>query len=154
MSRLHLIFREPDFQIGIPTLDLWRLDQFTNAEASLTAAMITSNTTHYLLASRALVRTRLREWDTALVDAEMVLIALIAHTLTLTLIYTEAIDLEPSVIGYIAKSVALVGKGERHKAYRACDIAFARCHPSHATFLLLIRVCICRSWPTSRVHIP
>jgi hypothetical protein len=55
-------------------------------------------------------------------------------------IYTKAIEIEPSVIGYIAKSVALVGNGERHKGYRACDIAFERFHSSHVTFLLLIKV--------------
>jgi len=58
------------------------------------------------------------------------------------LIYTKAINLQPSIIGYIAKSIALVGKGERHNGYRSCDIAFERFHSSHVTFLLLIKVCI------------
>ena len=44
------------------------------------------------------------------------------------------------MIGHIAKSVALVGKGEKHKAYRACDIAFDPFQPSCARFLLLIKV--------------
>ena len=58
----------------------------------------------------------------------------------LTSIYTKAIKIEPSVIGYITQSVALVSNGERHKGYRACDIAFERFHSSHVTFLLLIKV--------------
>ncbi|KAF8128156.1 hypothetical protein EV363DRAFT_1085280, partial [Boletus edulis] len=45
----------------------------------------------------------------------------------------------PSVMGFIAKSVAHVGKGEKDKGYRACDIAFERFHSSHVTFLLLIK---------------
>ena len=44
------------------------------------------------------------------------------------------------MIGHIAKSVALVGKGEKHKAYRACDIAFDPFQPSCVRFLLLIKV--------------
>ena len=57
------------------------------------------------------------------------------------LIYTKAIKIQPPVIGYIAKSVAHVGKGEKNKAYRACDIAFERFHSSHVSFLLLVKVC-------------
>ena len=67
---------------------------------------------------------------------------LYSHILTLTSIYIKAIKSQPSVIGYIAKSVALVGKGERHKSYQACDIAFVRFHSSQLSFLLLVKVCI------------
>ena len=64
----------------------------------------------------------------------------------LTSIYIQAIKIQPSVIGYIAKSVALVGKGEIHKGYQACDIAFIHFHSSQLSFLLLIKVCIFRTW--------
>ena len=57
----------------------------------------------------------MRQWEAALVDAEEVLVALFLHILTLTSIYTKAIKIQPSVIGYIAKSVALVGIGEKHE---------------------------------------
>ena len=87
----------------------------------------------------------MRQWDAALVDAEEVLVALFSHALMLTSIYTKAIEIQPSVIGYIAKSVALVGNGERHEGYRACDIAFERFHSSHVSFLLLVKVCILRT---------
>ena len=102
--------------------------------------------THHVLASRALVRARLRLWDAALVDAAQVLVPLFSHTLSLTSIYTKAIEVQPSVIGYIAKSVALVGNGDRYSGYRACDIAFERFHSSHVSFLLLVKVCIFRAW--------
>ena len=62
--------------------------------------------------------------------------------LTLTLVYIKALEIEPSLIAYIAKSLAHVGNGEREKGYRACDIAFEHFHSSHVTFLLLIKVCI------------
>ena len=45
------------------------------------------------------------------------------------------------MIAYIAKGLAHVGKGENNMAYLACDIAFEHSHSSHATLLLLVRVC-------------
>ncbi|KAI9567960.1 hypothetical protein HD554DRAFT_853796 [Boletus coccyginus] len=119
LSRQHPTFQEPDLQINDAALDLWKQDQLTDAQALLTTAITASDTNHHVLACRALVWARLQEWDTAIADAEM-----------------------PSVVGYIAKSIALVGKGERHKAYRACDIAFEHFHSSHVTFLLLIKAII------------
>ncbi|KAF8439815.1 hypothetical protein L210DRAFT_3540401 [Boletus edulis BED1] len=125
LSSLHPIFHEPDIQIDDAALDLWKQDQLTNADALLTAEIISSQSTlHHVFASRALVRARLREWETALVDAE------------------KAIEIQPSVIAYIAQSIALVGKGEKYKGYQTCDIALVRFHSSHGTFLLLIKAII------------
>ena len=122
---------------------MWKRDHLENAEASLTASINQSqNPSHHLLASRALVRTRLQRWDAALLDAEMVFFTRFTHTLTLTLLYTKALKIEPSLIAYIAKSLAHVGNGERDKGYRACDIAFEHFHSSHVTFLLLVKVCV------------
>ena len=147
VSPLHPTFREPDIQIDDAALESWKHDQLETANALLTAAITQSrNPTHHVLASRALVRARLRLWDAALVDADQVLVPLFSHTLSLTSIYTKAIEVQPSVIGYIAKSVALVGNGDRYSGYRACDIAFERFHSSHVSFLLLVKVCIFRAW--------
>ena len=122
---------------------MWKRDQLEDVEASLTASINQSqNPNHHLLASRALVRTRLQRWNAALLDAEMVLSNLLTRTLTLILVYTKALEIEPSLIAYIAKSMAHVGNGERDKGYRACDIAFECFHSSHVTFLLLTKVCI------------
>ena len=144
LSRVH---QEPYIQIDDAALDSWEQDQLENADALLTTAISESrNENHHVLASRALVRARLRQWDAALVDAEQVLVALFSHALTLTSIYTKAIEIWPSVLGYIAKSVALVGSGDRYSGYRACDIAFERCHSSQVSFLLLAKVCIFRTW--------
>ena len=122
---------------------MWKRDQLENAEASLTASINHSqNPSHHVLASRALVRARLQRWNAALLDAEMVFFILFTRTLTLTLVYTKALEIEPSLIAYIAKSLAHVGNGERDKGYRACDIAFEHFHSSHVTYLLLTKVCI------------
>ena len=154
MSSLHPTFREPDIQIDDAALYSWKHDQLANAEALLTAAIQESrNPSHHALASRALVRARLRQWDTAIADATQVFIILLSHALSL--IYIESIKIQPSVIGYIAKSVALVGNGEKHKAYRTCDIAYVRSHPAHVTYLFLIKVCIlCTQRGYSASYIP
>ena len=141
MSSLHPTFREPDIQIDDAALHFWKHNQLANAEILLTAAIRDSrNPSHHALASRALVRARRRQWDAAIADATEVCLALLSHTLSL--IYIKSIKIHPSIIGYIAKSVALVGNGEKHKAYRTCDIASVRFQPAHVTFLLLIKVCI------------
>ncbi|KAF8548526.1 hypothetical protein OG21DRAFT_750343 [Imleria badia] len=99
-------------------------DQLANAEKSLTAVLDSQNPSRHLLASRALVRARLGLWDEAIGDAN------------------ESIEIQPSVLAYIAKSMAHVGKGERYKGYRACDIAFEHSHSTHVTFLLLIKAVV------------
>ena len=109
-----------------------------------------SHPSHHVLASRALIRARLRDWDAVLIDAKKVLVVLTPRSLTLTLIYPKAIKTRPSVIAYVAKSLAHIGNGERNKAYRTCDIAFRHSHSSHTSFLLLIKV---RVFSTrSRLH--
>ena len=141
MSRIHPTFQEPDIQIDVAALHSWKHDQLANTEAILTASIHDSrNPSHHTLACRALVRARLRQWDAAITDATQVFVALLPHALSL--IYIKSIKIEPSVIGYIAKSVALVGNSEKHKAYRSCDITFERFPSTHVTFLLLIKVYI------------
>ena len=61
--------------------------------------------------------------------------------LTLTLPYTKTLEIESSLIAYIAKRLAHPGDGEKDKGYRARDIAFEPFHSSHLTFLL-IKVCM------------
>jgi hypothetical protein len=140
MSRLHPTFQEPDIRIDDAAFHSWKHNQLANADALLTAEIHDSrNPSHHALASRALVRARLRQWDAAIADATEVFVALFSHALSL--IYIKSIKIHPSGIGYIAKSVALVGNGEKYKAYQACDIASERFHSTHVTFLLLIKVC-------------
>ena len=89
MSRLHPAFRESDIEIDDAALDSWKLDQLANADALLTVAVCESeNPSHHVLASRALLRTRLQQWNAALVDAELVLVVLFSHALTLTPVST------------------------------------------------------------------
>ena len=88
-SRLHPTFQEPVIQIDAAALDSWRQDQLANADALLTAAIPESQSpSHHVLASRALVRARLQQWDAALIDAEKVLVDLLSPLLILTLVET------------------------------------------------------------------
>ncbi|KAH0838810.1 WD40-repeat-containing domain protein [Lanmaoa asiatica] len=143
LSRLHPTFQEPEIHINDAVLHSWTHDQFANAETLLTQEIADSRyANHHILASRALVRARLQHWDAAIDDAKQVFATLLSHTLTLMPMYIKSVNIQPSIIGYIAMGVALVGKGKRHEAYRACDIAFEHFHSTHVSFLLLIKAII------------
>ena len=84
-SRLHSTLQGFDIQIDDAVLDAWKNHQLEDADALLTIAIHQhQHLGDHFLAARALVRTRLQHWDEALVDAEMVLLALLLHSLTLT----------------------------------------------------------------------
>ena len=69
-------FQEPDIQINHAALDAWKHDRLEVADALLTTAIHGSqNQSNGLLATRALVRARLQQWDAALADANAVLLA-------------------------------------------------------------------------------
>ena len=107
----------------------------------MTAAIDKSpNPNHHILATRALVRAHLGKWDAALVDAGNVVFFLLTCVLALTLVYIQAIKIQPCVIGYITKSIAHIGNGERDKGYQACDIVVGLFDSPHSAFLLLIKV--------------
>jgi hypothetical protein len=44
-------------------------------------------------------------------------------------------------MGYIAKALAQIGKGESEKAMQVFDLAFGNCNPIESNLLLLIKVC-------------
>jgi len=134
-------------QIDNAALDCWTHNQLLDAEVSLATATLLSQ---HVLASRALVRARMERWDEAAADAEEVFADQFPCIPTLMLIYTKSIAIQPSVMGYVAKSVSLVGKGKKHEAYRVCDIAFEHLHSTHVSFLLLIKVSITGTWSPLR----
>ena len=142
-SRTHFTLQGLDIQIDDATLNAWKNNQLEDAEALLTTAIHQhQHPSYHFLAARALVRARLQHWDKALVDAQMVLLVLLSHSLTLTPSRTKAIDAQPSIIAYIAKCLAHLGRGEKDKAYLACDIAFEHSHSSPIPLPLPIKVCI------------
>lgn len=143
MSRLHHTFQEPEICIDDDALHSWMHSELEDAEKLLTAAIASPlNHGHHVLASRALIRVRLGQWDAAIEDAEQVCTILFLHASALIFLYIKSIKTQTSVIGYIAMFVALFGKGKKQEGYRACDIASEHFHSTHVTILLLIKVCI------------
>ena len=68
---------EPDIQSDDAALYSWKHDQLADAEELLLLTTVIDgslNPTHHVLAGRALVRVRLGQYNTALVDAETVLL--------------------------------------------------------------------------------
>lgn len=123
-------------------LDSWKQGQFVKTEALLTEDIDSGNPSHRALAHRALIRARLRQWDAANDDAEKVISAafpLQAYTNSNS--YPKSINIHLSVIGFIAKGIALVGEGKKQEGYRACDLAFKHCRSDRVDILLAIKVC-------------
>ena len=138
--------QEPDFRNDDAVFNYWKHDQLANAKNVL---IDSRNSSHHILASRALVRARLREWDDAIADAKEVFAAHLSYKLTLIPTYIESIAIQPSLM----ESVSPVGNGKKLEAYRACDIAFEHCHSTYVSFLLLIKVCILVPGPSSAAHV-
>ncbi|KAG8221675.1 WD40-repeat-containing domain protein [Butyriboletus roseoflavus] len=118
-------FTVPFIDISDTVLDSWKQDRLADTEASLTRA-ITSSThpSHHTFASRALVRARLGHWSVAIDDAE------------------KSINIQPSVVAYIAKSVALVGRGNKREGCQVFDFVFRHCDPIHVDLLLLTKAVV------------
>ncbi|KAF8553290.1 hypothetical protein OG21DRAFT_1267989 [Imleria badia] len=116
----------PLIDITDTALDSWRKNRLADAEASLTETITNSrHKNHHALANRALVRVHLQHWyQLAIDDAE------------------NSIRIRPSIIGYIAKTVALISGGKKAEGCRVFDLAFRHCHPNEVDFLLLIKAVV------------
>ncbi|KAH7905044.1 hypothetical protein BJ138DRAFT_1165467 [Hygrophoropsis aurantiaca] len=129
----------PFMQIIDTAFEAWVQDELEKAEAIFTQKiMLAQNPNHHLLANRALLRARLQGWEGAINDAE------------------KSIEIQPSVIGYIAKSVALVGDGRVKDGYRACDLAFAHCDSNDVDFLLLVKsiiICVAEDYEDAMLRV-
>lgn len=44
-------------------------------------------------------------------------------------------------MGYIAKALTQIGKGETEEAMQVFDLAFGNCNPNESNLLLLMKVC-------------
>lgn len=65
-----------------------------------------------------------------------------ASTLHHTLIsmVDQSLDIQPTVLGYVGKSVALCGKGQVEAALWTFGLAFCCCSPEERGILSLIKV--------------
>ncbi|KAG2349975.1 hypothetical protein BDR05DRAFT_955819 [Suillus weaverae] len=94
------------------------------AEELLTQEIHTDGNSHDTYANRSLVRARHHEWDDALQDA------------------TKSIAIQPSLLGYISKGIALCGKEQLCDAMEAFDLSFVFSNqsPIAIDLVLLIKV--------------
>ena len=58
----------------------------------------------------------------------------------------KSIKIYPSVNGYIAQSLALIGGGKKAEGCRVYDLAFRYYHAIDVDLILLIKVCIRAQW--------
>lgn len=146
METDRFLLQIPFVHISDTALHSWRQDWLADTEASLTDTITNSgHPSHDALANRAIVRVHLRRWDVAIDDAEKASPCLLSRPLFLTLIDSKSINICPSAVGYISKSVALIGGGKKEEGCRVFDLAFTHCHPHDLDFLLLVKVCVPRA---------
>ena len=141
-----LVSQLPFIDITDAALDSWKHDRLADLETSLTETLTNSqNQNHHVLANRALVRARLRQWDLAIEDAENVSPRLPSPALTFILICCKSIKIHPSLNGYIAQGLALIGAGKKAEGCGVYDLAFRHHHTMDVDLILLIKVCILRA---------
>ncbi|KAI5984704.1 hypothetical protein EDC04DRAFT_3149940 [Pisolithus marmoratus] len=110
--------RLPLVQVSDAVLKSWTQDDPTTTEMLLSEELMSaSSPNHYLLANRALISTRLKDWALAIEDVK-----------------------EPSSIGHIAMAISLLGQGDREGALYTFDLAFHDCEPHDIRFLLLLKL--------------
>ncbi|KAF8126560.1 hypothetical protein EV363DRAFT_1434140 [Boletus edulis] len=121
----YFVSQSPFIHITDAALRSWEQNHLVDVEASLMETTFnTPDKRHLALATRALVRSQLQHWDLAIEDAE------------------KSIEIEPSVTGYIAMSVALIGNGQKEQGCRVFDLAFRHCDSTHMDTLLLIKAVV------------
>jgi tetratricopeptide (TPR) repeat protein len=98
-------------------------DILHSAEELLTQKIDADDNDYESYANRSVVRARHAEWENALQDA------------------AKSIAIQPSLLGYISKGIALCGNGQLWDAMEAFDLAFISLNRDLITidFLLLIK---------------
>ncbi|KAF8557544.1 hypothetical protein OG21DRAFT_1482211, partial [Imleria badia] len=102
----------------------WTQGDLTRVEELLTEVIADPVLHAHALAQRALVRSRLKQTDMAMVDAK------------------KSIEAQRSVIGYIANAVSRIGNGDHESVIRAFDLVFTDGLATDNNFLLLIKAVI------------
>lgn len=95
---------------------------------------------HHSLANRAFIRAHLEDWGGASEDAQQVSSCCIPHLPVFTHVRIKSLEVQPSVVGYVAKAIAHVGQGESAAGIRTFDLALLHCSLEEIGFLLLLRV--------------
>jgi hypothetical protein len=128
---------------GIGDFNQWLRDSSVNADTLISDldSLDSSSDIHHVLAHNALLKVRSDIWSSAYEDADMVIFhSLISVPMSIHP-HVKSIVIRPSAMGYIAKALAQIGKGEPENAMQVFDLAFGNCNPIESNLLLLIKVC-------------
>ncbi|KAF8549390.1 hypothetical protein OG21DRAFT_1500458 [Imleria badia] len=107
--------------LGIADFQRWMRESNADTLISYPNSSTSSSDIHHALAHNALVKVHTKKWSLAYEDAE------------------KSINTRPSAMGYIAKALAGIGKGETEDALQVFDLAFRNCNPKESNLLLLIK---------------
>ena len=91
-------------------------------------------------ANRALVRARLRKWDKALEDTQMVIRTSSSMISQLIRLPVKLNDDQLSPIAYLTKGFALSGRGNYQEATEAFELALDTCDGRARPFVELVKV--------------
>ncbi|KAF8121185.1 quinon protein alcohol dehydrogenase-like superfamily [Boletus edulis] len=130
--------RLPLIQVSDAAFKPWIEGNLKSVEDILSREIV-QHSNYHAFANRALVRTRLKQWDMAIEDAN------------------RSLSISPSAIGYIAHAIALLDQHEKRHALRTFDLAFCHCDASQKRFVLLLRAILLfvsgkRKDPVARVN--
>lgn len=120
--------------------ELWLHEKLASTMEILSHDVVLNGKSHHAYANRAILQARFKNWNDALIDAEMVTRHALPQSVTLKDFYFQSIDIQPSVIGCIAKSIALCGQGRHEDSMQAFDLAFSYCSAEEVNYLLLVKV--------------
>ena len=96
---------------------------------------------HHVLAHNALVKVRSENWSSAYEDAKQVILHILTREFVINYSHVQSIIARTSAMGYTAKALAQIGKGEPEEAMQVLDLAFRNCNPNESHLLLLVKVC-------------
>lgn len=94
----------------------------------------------YSRANRAFIRARLRKWDKALEDTQMVICTSSSMMGRLIRLPMESNDAQVPLIAHIAKGFALSGQGNHQEATEAFELALRTCDGRVRSFFKLVKV--------------
>jgi hypothetical protein len=116
-------------------------DILHSAEELLTQKIDADDNDYESYANRSVVRARHAEWENALQDAAKVR-HFAYHEAADDRLTSQSIAIQPSLLGYISKGIALCGNGQLWDAMEAFDLAFIfyNHNPIIVDLLLLVKV--------------
>ena len=94
---------------------------------------------HNVHSYNGLLKVHSEQWSSAYENAQKVHVGPHLACVTSTHTNDKSLDSQVSAMGYIVKTLALIGRGESEKATQVFDLVFGNCNPNESSSLLLIK---------------